>query len=360
MKKTIISLAVAAGMAVSSAAFAEATVYGQLHLSILSFDKDDGTGAGLTNPILTSNTSAVGVKGSEDLGDGMKAFYKAEFQLDAAAGGSADTLTSASATSTTTCVEGVPNTCTTVTDLTTKDTSNGNALTQRDVYAGIKGGMGTVKFGTMSSNYKQMGGKVDALYRTPAEGRGFIHTQSKLHGGRDINRGRMTNAIQYSSPKMGGMQLVVNTTLSDNEDETMGVGFRYEAKSFSVFADYIDTAPSGGSSINKTETATKLGAKFATGAFFVGAQFESAEDVVGYNYVHVNGGYAIDANNVVVLTYGTASHITNSLADTAGMALAYDHKMSKNTDVYVAYVDKSSDTASVEDSALAAGIRVKF
>ncbi|MFC1588993.1 porin [Pseudomonadota bacterium] len=356
MKKTIISLAVAAGMAVSSAAFAEATVYGQLHLSILSFDKDDGTGAGLTNPILTSNTSAVGVKGSEDLGDGMKAFYKAEFQLDAAAGGSADTVTDFDCT-----VDATSASTTEPVDCTVTGTSSdGNALTQRDVYAGIKGGMGTVKFGTMSSNYKQKGGSVDALYRTPAEGRGFIHTQSKLHGGRDINRGRMTNAIQYSSPKMGGMQLVVNTTLSDNEDETMGVGFRYEAKSFSVFADYIDTAPSGGSSINKTETATKLGAKFATGAFFVGAQFESAEDVVGYNYVHVNGGYAIDANNVVVLTYGTASHITNSLADTAGMALAYDHKMSKNTDVYVAYVDKSSDTASVEDSALAAGIRVKF
>ncbi len=334
MKKTLISLAVAAGMAASGAAFAEATVYGNVHLSILQFDKDDGTGQGTNgNLLMTSNTSSVGVKGSEDLGAGMKAFYKAEFQFDAAAGGAANDAND----------EG----------------SNGNALTQRDVYAGLAGGMGTIKFGTMSSNYKQMGGKVDALYRTPAEGRGFIKTQSNLHGGRGVNRGRMTNGIQYSSPKMGGMQLVVNTTASDSQDETVGAGFRYEAKAFTVYADYIDTAPTGAST-NATETATKIGGKFNADAFFVGAQFESAEDVTDYNYMHVNGGFLIDANNIITATYGTASHITNSAADTAGMALAYDHKMSKSTDVYVAYVDRSSDTASKEDSAMAAGIRVKF
>lgn len=325
MKKTIISLAIAAGMAASGAAFAEATVYGQLHLSILQFDKSDGSGAGTAgNMYMSSNTSAIGAKGSEDLGDGMKAFYKAEFQM--AADG---------------------------------DSLNGDALTQRDVYVGLKGGMGTVKIGALSSNYKQMGGKVDALYRTPAEGRGFIQTQSNLHSGRATNRGRMTNQVQYSSPKMGGMQLVANTTFSDIDDETVGIGFRYKAKSFMVYADMIDLVPQGGST-NPTETATKFGGKFSTDAFFIGAQVESAEDVVDYNYMHVNAGIVINKNNVITATFGNASHITDSLQDTAGMAIAYDHKMSKMTDVYVAYVDRSSDTATKEDSAMAAGIRVKF
>ncbi len=327
MKKTLISLAVAAGMAASGAAFAEATVYGNVHLTVSQFDKDDGSGAGTAGNLdMNSHTSSVGVKGSEDLGAGMKAFYKAEFQLDAA-----------------------------------DDKGNDNALTQRDVYAGLAGGMGTIKFGIMSSNYKQKGGAVDSLYRTPAEGRGFIHTQSRLHGGRGVSRGRMTNAIQYASPKMGGMQLVLNTTASDSQDETMGAGFRYDAKQFMVYADFIDTAPGGASiSTAATETATKIGGKFNADAFFVGAQFESAEDVTGYNYMHVNGGFLIDANNIITATYGTASHVTNSVADTTGLALAYDHKMSKSTDVYVAYMDKSSDTTAVEDSAMAAGIRVKF
>lgn len=357
MKKTLISLAVAAGMAASGAAFAEATVYGNIHLTIQQFDKDDGTGAKTNGNLdLASNTSSVGVKGSEDVGAGLKAFYKAEFQLDAAEGGSASALTGVDCTVDTTALPSA----TQPVDCAASSTSNGNALTQRDVYAGLAGSMGTIKLGTMSSNYKQKGGKVDALYRTPAEGRGFIHTQSKLHSGRADNRGRMTNAIQYSSPKMGGMQLVVNTTASDNNDETVGAGFRYDSKQFMVYADYIDTAPSGGPSIAATETATKIGGKFSTDAFFVGAQFESSEDVVGYNYAHVNAGYVIDANNIITATYGTASHITDSFQDTAGMAVAYDHKLSKKTDVYVAYMDKSSDDTTVEDSAMALGLRVKF
>ncbi len=65
------------------------------------------------------------------------------------------------------------------------------------IWVGLKGGMGTVKFGTMSSNYKQMGGKVDPLYRTPLEGRGFLGIQSSdLHGGRGITS-RSSN--KYSS-----------------------------------------------------------------------------------------------------------------------------------------------------------------
>lgn len=334
MKKTIISLAVAAGMAASGAAFAAPTVYGNLHVSILSFDN-----ANNGNLTLSSNTSSVGVKGSEDLGDGMKAFYKAEFQVDAVDGGWQNGDGSAVAGDT---------------------TSNGNALTQRDIYAGIKGGMGTIKIGTMSSNYKQLGGKVDALYRTPAEGRGFIKTQSNLHGGRADNRGRMTNAVQYASPKMGGMQLVVNTGVSGADDETMGVGIRYKTKSLLVYADMIDTAPQGGGGAGATESATKFGGKFSTSDFFVGAQFESAEDVVGKDYVHVNAGFMIDKNNIVTMTYGTESDATTAALDNTGMALAYDHKMSKNTDVYVAYVDRSSDTASQEDSAMVVGLRVKF
>ena len=352
MKKSLLSLAVVAGMAVSGAALAEATVYGNVHLYIAQFDKDgvvsvdhdddpltpnidiaDGAGTN-GNLNMGSATSSLGVKGSEDLGDGMKAFYKVEFQFDA-----------------------------------DEATSDDSKVTNRDQYVGIKGGMGTVKFGAMSSNYKQMGGKVDALYRTPAEGRGFIHTQSSLHGGNATNRGRMSNTIQYSSPKMGGMQMVVNTTMSDSDDETMGVGFRYETKALTAYVDYIDTVPTekkhdviglGGIGAGDTETATKIGAKFSSGPMFVGAQLENAEDVVGYNYIHLNAGYAIDKNNIVTFTYGTAEHADDSEIDTTGMALAYDHKMSKNTDVYVAYMDKSSDASPLEDSAMALGIRVKF
>ena len=46
--------------------------------------------------------------------------------------------------------------------------------------------------------------------------------------------------------------------------------------------------------------------------------------------------------------------------DTTGYALAYDHKMSKMTNVYVGYGANSSDVDGADVSMLTAGMRVKF
>jgi len=331
MNKSILAIAVLAASVAAPAAIAAPTVYGNIHLTVNDFDSNNDLN-------MNSHTSAIGVKGSEDLGDGMKAIYKAEFQLDAAKGGFAG---------------GQPD--------NTGSTTGGNALTQRDVFVGLKGGMGTVKFGTFSSNYKQKGGKVDSLYRTPVEGRGFLQTQSRLHNGRAVNRGRMTNAVSYTSPKMGGIQLVANTTFSNSPDETIGVGVRYSAKAFMAYLDWIDTVPGGASvATGATESAIKVGGKFKTKAFHVAGQFESAEDVTGYDYIHVNAGYNINKNNSIQVTVGQATHVNNSAADTQSFAVAYNHQLSKMTNVYVAYGDKSSDTAAIENSAFALGIKKKF
>ena len=335
MKKSLLAIAVAATMA-APAVMAAPTVYGNIHLTILDLDSND-------NLDLTSNTSAIGVKGSEDLGDGLKAIYKAEFEINPADGGFSSV----------------------------DDGTSGNAFTQRDAFVGLKGGMGVLKIGTFSSNYKQKGGKVDSLYRTPVEGRGFIHTMSRLHNGRAINRGRMTNAVQYSSPKVGGFQLVANTTFSNSEDETVGFGFRYQTKAILAFVDWIDaqpgTAVSGNGATNATESAVKVGGKFKTKAFHVALQYEDAEDFTGFNYIHANAGFNINKNNSIQATIGQASHITNSNADTNSFALAYIHALSKMTIMYVAFGDVSDDITaadagfmSKENDGLALGIRKKF
>jgi predicted porin len=160
----------------AGAASADPTVYGIIHLSIDTYADDHIGSDGIVDkpgsPNMVSHTSAIGVKGAEDLGDGLKAIYKLEFQV-------------------------------------TPDEPT--VLGSRDRWVGLKGGWGSVKFGTMSNNYKQMGGKVDPLYRTEAEGRGILNMQSPMHGGQSNNGGRENNTVQYASPKMGGIQLVANT-----------------------------------------------------------------------------------------------------------------------------------------------------
>ncbi|MBT8132981.1 MAG: porin, partial [Gammaproteobacteria bacterium] len=168
MKKSILAIAVAATMA-APAAIAAPTVYGNVHLSLNQADNDIPDAK--NNLSVSSNTSALGVKGSEDLGDGLKAIYKLEFGVTIGPKPTTD-----------------PDS-----DYLTGGESAVGALTGRDQFVGLKGGFGAIKFGTMSSNYKQMGGKVDPMYRTVLEGRGFMNMQSGLHAGASENGGRSTN-----------------------------------------------------------------------------------------------------------------------------------------------------------------------
>jgi len=350
MKKSILAIAVAATMAAPAAVMAAPTVYGNLHISLNQADNDIPDAD--NNLAVSSNTSAIGVKGSEDLGDGLKAIYKAEWGITVGPGP-------------TTNPDG---------DFLSGSESAVGGLTGRDQFLGLKGGWGAVKFGTMSSNYKQMGGKVDPLYRTPLEGRGFLKMQSSaLHGGRGMNRGRQTHTAQYVSPKMAGIQLVANTTFSGSNDETNGIGIRWSNKAFLVYADWIDGQTGDAQVCDSTQTcvteaATKIGGKFTAKAFSVAAQYEMAEDRVGADYAFIAGTFNINANNMIGLTYGMQDRkeaAGDPSNDSTGLAVAYDHKMSKMTNVYVAYGMKSEDISIADggngdSSMLSAGMRVKF
>ncbi len=339
MKKSIITIAAAAAMVAPAIAMADATLYGNVHLSINAAD-NDVVGA-KNNLQMSSNTSAIGVKGSEALGDGVKAIYKMEFGVGI--------LDKPTTTPDDVAVNGTGG---------SGSTQGTGALTGRDQFVGLKGGMGTIKFGTMSSNYKQMGGKVDPLYRTPLEGRGFLGTQSsRLHGGRGITRGRQTNTLQYVSPKMGGIQLVANTTLSGSEEETNGVGVRWSNKNILAYVDWIDNDTAG--------DAVKVGGRYKTKAFSVGLQYETTENATNdeADFIFLSGAYNINKNNSIIVTAGqtesTASGGGTSF-DSDGVALAYNHKMSKMTNVYLGYGAYSDDGTLSDESMITAGIKKKF
>jgi len=325
MKKSLIATAVAAGMLATGAVQADPKVYGILHLSIDTFS-DNHYNSGATNilvpdsPEMKSQTSAIGVKGSEDLGGGLKAIYKAEFRVDPFSGD-----------------------------------PSGGSLQRRDIWVGLKGGWGKLTAGTMSSNYKQMGGKIDPLYRTTAEGRGILNMQSELHAGASINGGRMTQALQYTTPKMAGIEVVLNTSVSASDsgctgpncDETIGIGVRWSNKNWLLFADYID--PNRGSQCTTVaptncvagndESAGKVGGKWSNDAFQVSAQYEMTEDLLGGDYMFLNGLWNINKANTVTVSYGQQDNVSSAYA------LGYVFSMSKQTNVYVAWAAVEADSA---------------
>ncbi len=140
-----------------------------------------------------------------------------------------------------------------------------------------------------------------------------------------------------------------------------GVGVRWANKDIMVYADWIDgvatAAPA--TSTSTTESAFKVGGKFSAKAFSVGLQYESSEDSVSNDYIFASGTFNINKNNMIALTAGQASNVGNN-ADTTGVAVAYNHKMSKMTNVYVGYGAKSSDVNNADESMFTAGIKKKF
>jgi len=347
MKKRFLVAAMAATLVSPLAAQADATVYGNVHLSLDSPSYDDTVdeaGDPLNDNVqMNSNTSAVGVKGKEDLGGGMSAIFKIEFQVD--------------------------------------PSERARNITDRDQWVGLKGSMGSVKFGTMSNNYKQTGSKVDPMYRTRLEGRGFMNTQSNLHAGAGQNGGRSTNTLQYSSPKMGGIQMVFNYTFSGADDETLGLGLRYKTKAILAYVDYLDVQGGGGNTsvpAGSSEAAVKVGGSFKTGGMTFGLQYESTESAI----CAVNNCNGTAPGDTIFASFNMkvsdAGNVAVTLGDNGmddmGYALMYNHKLSKRTNTYVGYGDNASNsgisnsgsnvTADADDNRdqqlLTLGIRHKF
>jgi predicted porin len=84
MDKKILSAAIIVAMAAPVAALADVTLYGQMHMSVGAVD-DSTEGApfaGEDNMQVRNHASRLGVKGSEDLGGGLKANFMLEYGVD--------------------------------------------------------------------------------------------------------------------------------------------------------------------------------------------------------------------------------------------------------------------------------------
>jgi predicted porin len=200
MQKKIIALAVAA--LASSAAFAQTnvTVYGAVDVG-QAFVKSSGTNNNQsTVGRLDSNSSHIGFKGVEDLGNGLKALFQYE------TGFSAD---------------------------------NAGALAGgRDTYVGLAGGFGTVVAGNLTHPLRAMGAKVELA--PGASGFGTTMSVTGTIGGVQTGAdNRASNAIAYVSPSFGGFSGTV--AYINGETQPNGNGMA-EQRAYQLAAQY-DNGP---------------------------------------------------------------------------------------------------------------------
>jgi len=365
---TMIGVALAGGMA---AAQADVTVFGHIDTSIVN-SEDYVTDGSDTNFVCT--TCSIGFKGSEDLGNGLKAIFSLDFQYDTTKRNTGK-ASSKSVKVTTKTTSGAISTLNVVTSVS--DTSS---ITDRDQWLGLAGNFGQVRVGTISTTYKSHGAMLDPGYRTSAQMRDW-GIQSQLHSGAgEEGQGRATNTARWDSPDWNGLKVMATYTLDGNkndgeDDNPYGAGVQYTNGGILVFADYITTDQGG------DDDAYKVGGKFSMDNFSVFAQYEVDGGLISKNSgftsafgatdgadVWMLGGSFTMGNNTVYAAYSQGDDADDATVHGSSIDTGYDaweivgvHSMSKQTLVYLGYVTLQPDENDADEpNAWTLGMKHKF
>ncbi|MBK1683037.1 porin [Rhodoferax fermentans] len=192
MKKSLIALAV---LAASGAAMAQSsvTVYGIADVWFGSAKSTVG-GVSVRDTLLESggvNSSRWGIKGSEDLGGGLKANFVLEQGFNLDDGSSKDLATKLNG-----------------------DDATGSAAFSRQSYVGFSGGFGEVKLGKMWTAYDDVNGASDAVFDSKLSPMNWIFAST----GYNSNPG---NSIYYATPTFGGFAGAVSYSLGEDKTTTL-------------------------------------------------------------------------------------------------------------------------------------------
>jgi predicted porin len=312
MQKKIIALAVA-GL-VSGAAFAQSnvTIYG---VADATFDNVKATGSAAaatdydSRNRITSNSSFIGFKGTEDLGGGLKAMWQFENGLN---------------------------------------TENGaaGAWNNRDSYVGLSGGFGTVVMGNITGPTRALGAKMDVNAGSTGIGANSAMI-GKLGGGSGASAfdQRISNAIAYISPNFSGFNGVIGYMANENKSlntdpltantKAWTLGLNYE--SGPIYVGYAYTKIDPVNTTNDTKS-NRLGFKYSTAGWTAGLLWDKVQQDVTAGeqrrtawYIPVT--FNVTGNGKLIAQYGRAGNVSNTAADESAkhFVVGYEHSLSKRT-----------------------------
>jgi len=338
MQKKIIVLALAA--AFSAPAFADTAnvnVYGAVNMSVESINNGDSLAGvkGSTMNKVSSNVTKLGLKGTQDLGDGVSAIWQIEQQIDA------DNSSAVAPTA----------------------SSTGKAtFATRNTFVGLSDkALGTVQLGKFDTPYKVSTRSLDAFGDSLADNRSLMGGVKDKSAALAFD-GRDADVVAYTSPEMGGLTLAVayvvgaeaNSRTTVNQGSATSFSAMYKAGDLSANAGYevhsLGTNNSGliasstAGTDGQQETAMKLGVGYKMDALYLSAIYEKTSDTFtgvtkyDHNVINVAAKYDLSSNNTVKLSYSSASEI-NGVANTGATqtSVGFDHKLAKTTSVYALY-----------------------
>lgn len=304
MKKALIAASIAAGLAGVANAANTTTLYGAIAYEV-QYQHNGTTYSSTSNNYknqwdLNTDALRVGVKGEEDLNNGLTAFYN--LLLDV---GNTD-----------------------------------GASSTRLAYVGLKGDFGTLTLG-----------KQDSLYKIMTNGNDIFEDaffDDSMHYGTLTGGTRPSKVISYVSPSMGGLTLaaagildgaheadIAGNTGTSNNFNAAQFGVKYEYNGLTVSGAYSWASTDKNSSSTDTAQANVLGGQinYANDQFYIGAGIEHAFKI-GNKY-NIAGQYFYGPN-----TFQAGVGLSNSDDLNAGdkvytYALGYMYNFSKDTYTFV-------------------------
>jgi predicted porin len=360
MKKNIIALAIASAVA-APVAFADApTVYGKVNMALQQTDADVA-GVAVQNDGTTVDdvASRLGIKGSEDLGNGLKAIYKIEFSVPV---GSSSTI--------------------------------GN----RNQYVGLAGGFGTVLMGRHDTPTKMIQAK-DLFNDGVADNKPMAGGLGAFGKGME---NRVNNVLAYVSPSFSGVKLIAafvpketggDATEESTVTDLMSFGLTYgSAKKGLYLAAGMDMASDNftGADVNAdgdTDNAehTRLVAQYATGGLIANVMYqgfagEALEDTVnGGTNIQANIGYKmgkftpkfkvsmVDIDNGATTDFdttddGSAPNVRITDESSTNYAVGLDYALGKKTTSYVTYtaIENAGGVDKSDANVISVGLLHKF
>jgi predicted porin len=357
MQKKLIALAVAAALTAPALALADSanvTVYGKLIADIESVQSDKATGANVavaagssyTANRVVSNASRLGVKGEEDLGDGLKAFFQIESNVN----------------------------------LTGTDVAAGIFNGIRNSGAGLKSdSMGAVSVGNWDTPYKLTHNKIELFDNTTFAsatnliGRSAATAANASQGATLASNfvTRQAGVVQYYSPKFSGFDVkvafapasdtfaVANNAATKQNKAVVSMSGTFETDDIYVALGYESHndafAPTATRLSTGADTATRLvGSYKIADGFWVGATVEQVS-VTGATAVatgtktssrtgfELATSYKMDKNNFG-LSYVKLGNMGSAVSSGANqVSVRYGYDLSKRTQAFAMYSALSND-----------------
>lgn len=307
MKQSLLPLALLALIPV--AVNADVTVYGKANVSLQNSDEEVSG----TKVELVSNASRIGLKGSEDIREGLKVIYQFEYQTEVDDG-----------------------------------SNSSGTFSQRNIYVGLESSAGTVMAGLFDTPLKVVQEKVDLFNDLEGDIKNIFNGEV-----------RAKNIVQYITPKAWGP---VSSSVAYITHEEEGVDDGVSASvSYSNTTFYLGLAVD--SDVQQGTDTARLAARYTLGQVHLGALYETNDDGVSdEDGLLVSALWKLSSQWGLKAQYGESDI---NAPDNKMLSVGADYYLSKNATVYGFYTQVENGLAITsskvrDDNYLGIGMEYKF